>query len=64
MSKETDAAIDDSETDDIETLLFDEFFAEALPVDVESLPDEVNEKVQVSPNGFGPLPARNFRLPS
>lgn len=56
-SAATAAAIDDSDSDDIEMLLFDEFFAEALPVDVASLTNEVNEKGQVSPNGFGPLPA-------
>ena len=50
MAETTDAAIDGSES-------FDEFFAGALPADVESLPDEVNEEVLVSPNGFGPLPA-------
>lgn len=56
MSEETDAAIDDSESADIEAFLFDEFFAEALPANVDPLPDEVNEEVRGSPNGFGPLP--------
>lgn len=58
MSQETDAAIDNSERfDAIETLLFDEFFSEVLPADVDARPDEFNAAVPVSPNGFGPLPA-------
>ncbi|RKU22016.1 hypothetical protein C6499_20495 [Candidatus Poribacteria bacterium] len=57
MSHETDAAIDDSERDAIETLLFDEFFAEALPADVDAQVDKSNADAPVSPNGFGPLPA-------